>query len=218
MKVAIIVAMDREYSQLEPLFRDDENVRVYKAGIGKVNAAVQTLKIIEEFKPYMIISSGCAGGHGEDVRPKDVVMGTEMCYHDVWCGYPNKLGQVQDMPERFKISDDVFWVDLKELEDCGVNIHKGLIVTGDWFVDTKEKMQEIVDNFPDVKAVDMESAAIAQVCWKEGVGFVSFRVISDCPLSGDNVVQYDKFWDEIADNSFEVTRKFVDCVKKEFEQ
>ena len=66
MKIGIIVAMDKELQQLKQLF-NDENVRVEKCGIGKVNAALGAQRMINEFHPDVIVSSGCAGGNGDDM-------------------------------------------------------------------------------------------------------------------------------------------------------
>ena len=209
MKIGIIVAMDKELEQLRRLF-DDGRVKVEKCGIGKVNAALGTQKMINEFHPDIIISSGCAGGHGEGVSIQDVVVSTELCYHDVYCGTAiddtTVYGQVQGMPARFK-SD----AELLSISD-GFNVHKGLIVTGDWFVDSKEKMLQIVGVFPEAKAVDMESAAIAQTCYINNVRFISFRVISDLPLHDTEASMYHDFWNTVADRSFQVTRSFVEAI------
>ena len=61
MKIGIIVAMDKELQQLQRLFNDG-NVIVQKCGIGKVNAALGAADMISQYKPDVIISSGCAGG------------------------------------------------------------------------------------------------------------------------------------------------------------
>ena len=96
------------------------------------------------------------------------------------------------------------------LQPADVSRHAGLIVTGDWFVDTKDKMREIIGHFPEAKAVDMESAAIAQTCYLRHVPFISFRVISDMPLYDTDASQYHDFWSTIADHSFQVTKTFVE--------
>ena len=75
-------------------------------------------------------------------------------------------------------------------------IRKGLMVTGDWFVDTVEKAEAIRSKFGDATVIDMESAAIAQACYKHGKGFASIRMVSDTPLAGNNREQYDNFWAE----------------------
>ena len=183
MKVGIIVAMDKELRQLKQLF-DGIDVMVQKCGIGKVNAALGAQRMINEFHPDVIISSGCAGGNGDEINVQDVVVSSELAYHDVYCGSAidnsTKYGQVQGMPASFEPEP---WLLQKALNlNCGVKVHAGLIVTGDWFVDSREKMREIVGHFPNAKAVDMESCAIAQTCYINKVPFISFRVISDIPL------------------------------------
>ncbi len=226
MKIGIIVAMDKELQQLKQLF-DSENVRVEKCGIGKVNAALGAQRMINEFHPDCIISSGCAGGNGDDVNIQDVVVSTELAYHDVYCGTAidntTIYGQVQGLPARFKadpyllskaqqLSARLCRLDRPRIANCQLSIHAGLIVTGDWFVDSKEKAREIVGHYPDAKAIDMESAAIAQTCYLNNVPFISFRVISDIPLRDTDASQYHDFWNTVADNSFQVTKTFVESL------
>ena len=218
MKIGIIVAMDKELRQLQSLFTDG-SVVVQKCGIGKVNAALGAQRMINEFRPDAIISSGCAGGNGDDVNVQDIVVSTQLAYHDVYCGTAvddsTQYGQVQGLPARFE-ADPYLLRKSDELKVKSVQtlaIHQGLIVTGDWFVDSREKMREIIGHFPEAKAVDMESCAIAQTCYINKVPFISFRVISDVPLRDTNASQYHNFWETIADNSFQMTRTFVESLQ-----
>ena len=200
--------MDKELQQLRPLFPEDR-VILQKSGIGKVNAAIQTVEMIRQYKPDIIISSGCAGGNGDDINVQNVVVSTQLAYHDVYCGTAigqSVYGQVQGLPARFDADPHLLEVAIK------TGAKPGLIVTGDWFVDSKEKMREIVGHFPEAKAVDMESAAIAQVCYIYKVPFISFRVISDIPLRDTDASQYHNFWDTIAQNSFQVTKTFIESL------
>ena len=209
MKIGIIVAMDKELQQLQGLFAGSD-VLVRKCGIGKVNAALGAQHMINEFHPDYIISSGCAGGHGDDIRVQDVVVSTELTYHDVYCGAAidntTQYGQVQGLPARYQA--DPFLL----RKSRALDVKHGLIVTGDWFVDSKEKMRSIVAKFPDARAVDMESCAIAQTCYLNRVPFISFRIISDVPLRDTNAAQYHDFWNSIADHSFQITRTFVESI------
>jgi adenosylhomocysteine nucleosidase len=211
--------MDKELRQLQTLFNDG-NVLVQKCGIGKVNAALGAQRMINEFHPDAIISSGCAGGNGDDVNVQDVVVSKELTYHDVYCGTAidnsTQYGQVQGLPARYQ-ADPYLLGKAQQLSTLltphsTFHIHPGLIVTGDWFVDSKEKMREIIGHFPDARAVDMESCAIAQTCYINHVPFISFRVISDIPLRDTDASQYHNFWDTIADHSFQVTRTFVESL------
>ena len=235
MKIGIIVAMDKELRQLQQLFSSSD-VLIQKCGIGKVNAALGTQRMINEFHPDCIISSGCAGGNGDDINVQDVIVSSELCYHDVYCGTAidntTQYGQVQGLPVRYQADPYLLRkaesLELKT-ESCDYHqdtksnhtsqfsvlnfkIHSGLIVTGDWFVDSREKMRDIISHFPDAKAVDMESCAIAQTCYLNHVPFISFRVISDIPLRDTDASQYHNFWDTIAENSFQVTRTFIESL------
>lgn len=209
MKIGIIVAMDKELRQLQQVF-DGSDVLVEKCGIGKVNAALGAQRMINEFHPDCIISSGCAGGNGDDINVQDVVVSTELTYHDVYCGTAvdnsTQYGQVQGLPARYPADP---WLLAKANL---LNVHSGLIVTGDWFVDSKTKMAEIIEKFPEAKAVDMESCAIAQTCYVNRVPFISFRVISDIPLRDTNAAMYHNFWDNVAEHSFQTTKTFVESL------
>ena len=209
MKIGMIVAMDKELKQLRPLFPENK-VILQKSGIGKVNAAIQTVEMIRQYKPDVIISSGCAGGNGDDVNVQDVVVSSELAYHDVYCGTAidstTVYGQVQGLPARYQADPYL----LEKAQKTGAK--PGLIVTGDWFVDTKEKMREIIGHFPEAKAVDMESCAIAQVCYIYKVPFISFRVISDIPLRDTDASMYHNFWDTAAEKSFYTTRTFIESL------
>ena len=214
MKIGIIVAMDKELQQLRPLFPEDQ-VILQKSGIGKVNAAIQTVEMIRQFQPDCIISTGCAGGNGDDINVQDVVVSTQLAYHDVYCGEAighSVYGQVQGLPPRFDADPSLLEKALSLSLPKGVKVHPGLIVTGDWFVDTKDKMREIVGHFPEAKAVDMESCAIAQTCYINKVPFISFRVISDIPLRDTDASMYHDFWNTIAQNSFQVTKTFIESL------
>jgi len=222
MRIGIIVAMDKELCQLQKIFTDG-SVVVQKCGIGKVNAALGAQRMINEFHPDAIISSGCAGGNGDDVNVQDIVVSTQLAYHDVYCGAAidntTQYGQVQGLPVRFEADpfllrkSEELRAKSEQILHSSLRIHPGLIVTGDWFVDSREKMREIIGHFPDAKAVDMESCAIAQTCYLNKVPFISFRVISDVPLRDTNASQYHDFWDTVAENSFLTTRTFVESLR-----
>lgn len=223
-KIGIIVAMEKEMAQLVTLLTDVEReergavqfvhgrlgqrtVVALHCGIGKVNAAMGTAQLLHYYAPQMVISTGVAGGARADLQVMDVVVGAAYTYHDVYCGQEVAYGQVMGQPARFTAP----WELVQRTQDAGTSghIHSGLIVSGDWFVDTREKMQSILDHFPDALAVDMESCAIAQVCHAHGVPFLSLRIISDVPLSDHRATQYYDFWDRLAEGSFEVTRQLL---------
>ena len=77
MRRGVIVAMDKELQQLQQVFKNSD-VLVQKCGIGKVNAALGAQRMINEFHTDIIISSGCAGGNGDEVNIQDIVVSSEL--------------------------------------------------------------------------------------------------------------------------------------------
>lgn len=224
MKIGIIVAMDKELDQLSALLHDahrdvasptaftlghvgPHDVVLQKCGIGKVNAAIGTVEMIRRHHPDLILSSGCAGGADTTLSVGDVVVATETVYHDAYCGSDVAFGQIMGMPPRYAAPRHL--VDKALAMPCSTTVRSGLTVSGEWFVDTREKMRAILDRFPDALAVDMESCAIAQVCHVYHVPFLSFRIVSDVPLRDHHAAMYFDFWDRIAQGSFDVTRTFL---------
>lgn len=213
MKIGIIVAMDKEYAQLEKVFSGRKDIVLQKCGIGKVNSAIGTVEMIREHRPDLIISSGCAGGADKNLNVMDVVVARECAYHDAYCGDNCEYGQILGMPARFKAPEELVEKALTlNTDGSQMNIIDGLTVSGEWFVDSKDKMRSILEHFPDAEAVDMESCSIAQTCFRYNVPFLSFRVISDVPLKDTKASQYFDFWDRVAQDSFEVTKNFVELL------
>ncbi len=222
MKIGIIVAMRKELDLLLPLLNDSEesrmggfefhcgkmgkhDVMVMQCGIGKVNAAMGTLMLVNNFAPNFVINSGVAGGADLSVNVMDVVAGARVAYHDVWCGPESELGQVQGLPLYFEGASRL----LKLLPERD-GIHKGLICSGDQFIDKKEDVDRIKGDFPDALAVDMESGAIAQVCYLNKVPFLALRVISDSPgASHDNTRQYLDFWTDAPQETFMLVKEMI---------
>ncbi len=224
MKTGIIVAMDKEFVQLKSLLSNataerhnrkdfvcgnigDNEIIIQKCGIGKVNSAIGAVEMINSYSPELIVSTGVAGGANANMNVTDVVVGTEYRYHDAYCGEECAFGQIMGMPPAFHAPKEL--VEKALAIEGETKIHAGLIVSGEWFVDTREKMKSILENFPDAAAVDMESCSIAQTCHVYGVPFISFRIISDIPLKDNKASQYFDFWARIAEGSFNVTRRFL---------
>lgn len=203
-KIGILVAMEKEYYLMKDIAIDNQVV-IRQCGIGKVNAAMACVEMICEQHPDIVLTLGCAGGNGNELSLGDVIVSTETAYHDVYCGEDILYGQVQGMPERYESPK---WLIERA---CKINerVVPGLIVSGDWFVDSKPKMSEILSHYPEAKAVDMESAAIAQVCYKYQIPFVSLRIISDIPMSGEHASQYAGFWNTVSNKTFSIANEFV---------
>jgi len=225
MKIAVIVAIDEEFRQLKALLNGGTTGRIgchdvilSQCGIGKVNAAVGTLSLIEQYRPDCIISSGLAGGIDSCLHVMDVVAGAEVCYHDVWCGEGNAKGQVQGLPSRF-LGDSRLVTAACKLDGLmeGHRVFAGLTCTGDQFITNREELDRIKSEFPEALAVDMESAAIAHVCHLRGVPFMSLRVISDTPGNTDNhQQQWTDFLASMGGHSFRIVSEVLKNLPEQF--
>lgn len=217
-RIGIIVAMDKEFDLLKPkLLNLSEGIRkgyryatgemngipviLQKCGIGKVNAAIGAVHLIQEYEPTVVLSTGVAGALLEYEKPLDVVVARGCAYHDVYCGRELEKGQVQGMPPIFETDKCLADIAVSTLEGGWA----GLIVSGDVFVDSDSVRRRILHDFPEALAVDMESCAIAHVCHKASVPFLALRVISD-NCEGDG---YDDFWTNLAQKSFEATSNII---------
>ena len=219
------MAMDKELRLLLPLLgeyatasvngftfykgeRGNHTLVACKCGIGKVNAALGALTLIDTYHPALVINTGVAGGTDATDDPAkvlDVVLASEIAYHDVWCGPGTERGQAAGCPARFTCplpADVVKALDVKT----------GLIASGDIFVDDPADLARILALYPDAKAVDMESAAIAQVCHIKSVPFVCIRVVSDTPGDGGNAAAYESFWQAAPERTFERVEKLLEIL------
>lgn len=216
--VAVIVAMQKELDLLLPMIRDlvtresdgivfhegqidGQTVVAMKCGIGKVNAALGSENLIRLYRPSLVINTGVAGGTGSSAGILDVVVADEVAYHDVWCGPGTEPGQAAGCPPRFVCDKRI--TSIPTLYDLP-GVRHGLIASGDIFVSRQEEVERIRSIYPDVMAVDMESAAIAHVCTLTSTPFVCVRVISDTPGGADNISQYADFWDDAPRHTFDI--------------
>jgi adenosylhomocysteine nucleosidase len=216
--------MSVEYRQVAAMLHDTETVQsgpqeflvgtlgenrvvLLQCGIGKTNAATGTTNLIMTFHPDYVISTGAAGGIDVCLDVMDVVVGSEVCYHDVNCGDNCDPGQVQGLPRLF--SGDQRLVGIATALQTDVRIVPGLICTGDQFITSRAELDDIKRKYPQGLAVDMESAAIAQVCHLWSIPFLSFRIVSDTPGINGHFDQYLNFWDTMAEKSFRVTSEFL---------
>ena len=218
MKIAIIAAMSKELALLLPLLENHSTVSInnytfhlgqiagreivaFQSGIGKVNAAIGTLTVIENFHPSLIINTGVAGGCGR-ARILDVVIPDRIAYHDVWCGPDTIPGQAANCPPTFDCPLPADLVD-------SLGVKRGLVASGDVFISRPDEVERIVKMYPDCVAVDMESAAIAHTCHLKNVPFVAIRVVSDTPGSGDNIAQYESFWSDAPARTFHTLQSLL---------
>lgn len=217
MKIGIIIAMDIEYRKMldviggNPVGKIGNNdILLSHCGIGKVNAAVGTMQLLQKYSPDCVISTGLAGGIDGGLHVMDVVVGSQTCYHDVWCGEGNEVGQVQGLPARFDADSRLLCYADEAAAKSDSSVRKGLICTGDQFITDRNKQSEIKSQFPDALACEMESTAIAHTCHLFNVPFLSIRVISDTPGNTDNhQMQWSEFLASMSDRSFRFVHEYL---------
>lgn len=217
--IGIITAMQKEFDLIADAVTDgthesdyiigrigNQSVMVVHSGIGKVNAACRLVEMLNiEPSITKVISIGCAGAAKENLKAGDIVIGNSYSYYDVYCGEGFPIGQVQGYPAVFKSAHTDIANILQDAE-------LGMIVSGDWFVDTQKKAQDILESMPslyNIVAIDMESAALAHVCSKRKIDFVSARVISDNPLAPNQNEQYENFWNILSKKAFLAIIKYL---------
>ncbi|MCH5227476.1 MAG: 5'-methylthioadenosine/adenosylhomocysteine nucleosidase [Muribaculaceae bacterium] len=185
---------------------DGIEVLISKCGIGKVNSALNTYRFIKSTQPDLIINSGVAGGAGTPIG--SVIVAEKVAYHDVWCGPGTEYGQADGLPLFIKSDEKILKIAQSN------QFLTGLICSGDKFISTAEEIANIRSHFPEVKAVDMESASIAQTCFIFGIPFAIVRVVSDTPGEGENISQYKDFWSNAPIKTFNALTTILKSYKK----
>jgi adenosylhomocysteine nucleosidase len=231
MKIAIIGAMEEEVTILRDRIEDKTveviagceftfgkmdgvEVILLRSGIGKVNAAMSTTILLEKYAPDYVINTGSAGGYDPNLNIGDLVISSEVRHHDVDLtvfGY--EYGQVAQLPPAFLADKELIKVaeeGAKEISE--VQTIQGLIATGDSFMNDPVRVDYIRDKFSDLKAVEMEAAAIAQVAHQFRVPFVIIRSLSD--IAGkESDLSFDQFLEKAALHSASLVIKMVTLLK-----
>ncbi|MFD6140990.1 5'-methylthioadenosine/S-adenosylhomocysteine nucleosidase [Promicromonospora sp. NPDC060271] len=156
-------------------------VVLVRSGIGFVNAtAAGTSAILRHGTDVPLISAGSAGGLGKDVAVGDVVLGSRLVNADADArAFGYVLGQVPGMPEAYDAAPGLAdAVRQAAASVAGQVLREGTIGSGEKFA-TADLALRLRADFPDMLAIDMESAALAQLCYNFGAGFVSVRAVSD---------------------------------------
>ncbi|MDO6563085.1 5'-methylthioadenosine/S-adenosylhomocysteine nucleosidase [Amphritea sp. 1_MG-2023] len=230
LKIGIIGAMDEEVELLKQTLegRQEYTIAGYslytgtmhgvevvllKSGIGKVNAAIGTTLMLQTFQPTCVINTGSAGGFAAELNVGDVVICDEVRHHDVDVtifGYEH--GQVPGLPAGFAPDDFLADVAQRCIADmAGIQTVKGLIATGDSFMNCPERVAKTREHFPTMKAVEMEAAAIAQTCYQFDIPFIVIRALSDIAGKESNL-SFDQFLLIAAKHSAEMVIAMVHCI------
>jgi len=216
-KIALIVAMQEEadplLAKLE-VVKEEEilgcsvflcrykniEISILICGIGKVNASIGVAVLHREFNPELIINIGSAAGLHESLKPGDIVMADQLSYYDVDVTTFNyQMGQVPRMPAFYTVDENALTI-LRELCKEEMHVKCGLVLSGDSFLQCKNKVADIKKHFPQVYAIDMEATAVAQACYRLKTACLVLRSITD---SGDDAAK------EAHENFLEYAQKNV---------
>ena len=205
MRLAIVGAMHEEIAALRPCLDslrterragrdfhfgrlDGHDVILVRCGIGKVAAATTTAVLLDAFDACALLFTGVAGGLGEGVRVGDIVVATTLLQHDM---NAEPLFPRWEVPltGRARFDADPTWtarlarasrtLAAADTHAVAATIHQGLVLSGDRFVATRAESDQLRALLPDALAVEMEGAAVAQVCHDFGRPFGVVRSISD---------------------------------------
>lgn len=226
MKIGIIAAMEEELKLLVENLEDksqetvlsnvyysgrygEHELVLVQSGVGKVMSAMSVAILVENFKVDAIINTGSAGAVATGLNVGDVVVADTLVYHDVdLTAFGYDYGQMSMQPLYFH-SDKTFVSTFEAvLSKEEMTSKVGLIATGDSFIAGQEKIDVIKGHFPQVLAVEMEGAAIAQAAQATGKPFVVVRAMSDTAAHDANIT-FDEFIIEAGKRSAQVLMAFL---------
>lgn len=197
--LGIIGAMDEEVAKLKELLTDVEvttkagmdfykgsmdgkEVVVVRSGIGKVNAAICTQILADEYKVSAIVNTGIAGSLHDEIDIGDIVLSEDALQHDVEAtAFGYDLGVIPRMPvSTFEADKKLIELAKQCCEEVldGVKTFTGRVVSGDQFISDKEKKNWLIETFKGY-CTEMEGAAIAQAAYLNEIPFLIVRAISD---------------------------------------
>lgn len=210
MSIGIIVATDEELIETKNIMDSFEEKNVFeltfikgkisnkkviavKCGIGKVNAARTTQILIDKFDVDKIINIGAAGGVNPNLKIQDIVIGERLVQYDfdVSSSGDYEKGEITGVGKYFKSDYELINLCRSVLEkriEKDVNVIIGTIATADIFCSDPEDARKAREEF-EADCVEMEGAAVAQVCYLDKVPFLVIRGISDTP-DGENEMEY----------------------------
>lgn len=233
MKIGIIGAMHEEIVELRELMvnikeRKISNLTFFEgelcgkevvlteSGIGKVNAALSTTLLINEYKTEKIIFTGVAGAVNPEVNVTDIVIGTDLVESDmdVTAGGNYKLGEIPRMKNSY-FKPDSYLFDLAKSAAIKLfgekKVFLGRIISRDEFVASEEKVKKLNEIFS-ADCVEMEGAAVAHVCEVLNIPFVVIRSISD-KADNEAGMTFDEFVKIAAKNSKLIVEEILNSMK-----
>lgn len=189
----------------------DKNCILVKSGVGKVNAARITQLLIDKYLPKMIINVGSAGGLKDNVKCGDIIVGKELVQHDFdITAFGHEKGYITDLGKSFYSDNDLIEKAYKIITNISkqdYNVKIGKIASGDTFFTSMKKAEKLIKDF-NSDCVEMEGAAIAQVCYLEETPFICIRSISDTPNENNNI-EFDKYLKMASERCSKFVLEFV---------
>lgn len=196
-----------------------ENVMVCVAQCspGKVNAALCTQAMIDNFRPDEIVNIGVGCSLSKDVVIKNIVIASDVCEYDIDItalgeprGFINGLNVIKVEADR-KLSDAL----ARSAISCGERIHRGTIASGDTFIASQELKDMLRSHFNAICG-EMEGGAVGHTCMANGVPFAVLRSISD---GGDEeaAIDYPAFKNIAAKLSTSIILHYIRSCKEQLE-
>jgi len=230
MKIGIIGAMDEEVNRYIQELKNCKKIKhakfdfysgnlsgkevvVIKSGIGKVNAAACTQILIDTFKISKIIFTGVAGALNPILNPYEIVISKDSVQHDIdITAFGREKGEIPDEDSSiFKADKNLLELSCKIAKEENLKIISGRVLTGDQFIQSKEKSRELRKYF-NGDCVDMETAAVAHVCKINQIPYVAIRSISDKADHSANI-DFDVFLHKAAENSYSLVKKILKALE-----
>ncbi|UOR12233.1 5'-methylthioadenosine/S-adenosylhomocysteine nucleosidase [Halobacillus amylolyticus] len=218
MAIGIIGAMDEEIELLKSKMKINQTVEaagskfiegelcqqsvvLLQSGIGKVNAAIATTILHERFTIERVINTGSAGGFAKELEVGDLVISSLVTHHDVdVTAFQYEYGQVPGLPAMYPADSSLMERAMEAVRKTDAKAKKGIIATGDSFMQEEARVSFVRGKFPEMIAAEMEAAAIAQVCYKYNTPFVVIRALSD--IAGkESSISFDQFLPKAAENA-----------------
>lgn len=182
-------------------------VILVSSGVGKVAAASTATILLHCFDVDAVVFTGVAGGIHQDVRVGDIVVATHLVQYDIdlkgvlghqrftipslglsHIPVSQTLLEAAHAAASCVVTHTAYDEGVREFVSSMPRVHRGVIASGDTFVSDREHRYGLQESLPDILAVEMEGAAVAQVCAEHGVSFIVARVISD---SADDAAHVD---------------------------
>ena len=231
--IGIIAAESKEMNEIKKLMKNIEEKDLFnlqfftgiieeaecvlvECGEGKVNAARTTQIMIDNFKIDKLVNVGSAGAINEDLNVKDVVIADKLVQYDFdISGLGYEKGEICNIGKYIYCDKTLVEQCKKAIENIENESYKvaiGTIATADSFCDKPEIAKMVRKEF-NAECVEMEGAAVAQVCYLDKIPFLVIRGISDTP-NGNNKIDFRKYLEIASKQSAKILQNLIKIDQK----